>query len=54
MRLKRFIVAVVAALPTVFLIPGQASAAICANAINAAVLGDANQDNACETNIGLP
>ena len=54
MKLKRFVIAVVTALPTVFLIPGEASAAICANAVNAAVLGDATQVNDCETNIALP
>ena len=52
-RLKRFMVGIIAALPTTFLFPAEASAAVCANAVNAAVLGDASQDNDCETNVNL-
>ncbi len=58
LRLKRFLVTILAALPTTFLFPAQASAAACVNAVNAAILGNAEQENDCETNVdvdaGLP
>jgi hypothetical protein len=53
-RLKRLLVGVVAALPTVFLLPGEASAEICVNAVNVSGLGAANQTNTCTANLGVP
>jgi hypothetical protein len=53
LRLKRLLIGLVAALPTVFLLPGEASAA-CINAVNASVLGAANQTNTCTATIGVP
>ncbi|HEX2259698.1 MAG TPA: hypothetical protein VHJ40_08155 [Actinomycetota bacterium] len=52
-RLRLFVVGVIAALPGVFLFQGQASAA-CVNAVNASVLGNAEQNNDCPTSLGLP
>ncbi len=40
--------AVVLSLPMLVALPGQASAQ-CINGVNASVLGDANQSNACTT-----
>jgi hypothetical protein len=52
MRLKRLVIGLVAALPTVFLIPGQASASVCVNAVNASV-GAGSQTNNCTTDLTL-
>ncbi|MDQ4142806.1 MAG: hypothetical protein M3198_03525 [Actinomycetota bacterium] len=52
-RLKRLVVGIVAALPTTFLFPAQASAAVCANVGNVALVGNADQVNDCETNATL-
>ncbi|HEX2258763.1 MAG TPA: hypothetical protein VHJ40_03365 [Actinomycetota bacterium] len=53
MRLRLFVVGVIAALPTVFLFQGQASA-LCVNAVNVSGLGDATQTNDCPINLGTP
>lgn len=47
MRLKRFVIGVIAAMPMVFLVPGEAAAA-CVQAVNVSVEGDATQ-NCTET-----
>ena len=52
-RLRLFMVGVIAALPGVFLFQGQASAA-CVNAVNASVLGNAEQENNCPISVELP
>ncbi len=52
-RLRLFMVGVIAALPGVFLFQGQASA-VCVNAVNASVLGNADQTNNCPTSVELP
>jgi hypothetical protein len=51
-RLKRFMVGIIAALPATFLFPAEASAAVCVNA-NVAPTGATTQANACNTNVNL-
>jgi hypothetical protein len=53
MRLRIFVVGVIAALPGVFLFQGQASA-VCVNAVNVSGLGNAEQTNNCPIDVGLP
>ena len=56
MTLRKLIVAVIGGTALLVGIPGPAHAAVCANGVNASVLGDAEQDNDCPTSVdvGLP
>ncbi len=51
LKVKRMVGGLVVGLSLLVLTPGDASAAVCANAVNASVLGDASQENDCETNV---
>jgi len=51
MKVKRMVGGLVAGLSLLALTPGDASAAVCANAVNASALGDASQSNDCDASL---
>ncbi len=53
MTIKRLLIGTFASATLLLAMPGPASAAICVNGANASVLGDADQDNDCETDLGV-
>ena len=51
MKVRRMVGAFVVGVSLLALAPGEASAAVCANAVNASVLDGASQRNDCDTRV---
>ena len=53
MTIRKLIVGAIGGATLLLGIPGPAHAGICANGVNASVLGDAEQDNDCPTSVDV-
>ena len=51
MKVRRTVGGLVVGISLLALAPGEVSAAVCANAVNASVLDDASQSNECDTSV---
>ena len=56
MTIRKLLIGVIGVAALLVGAPGPAHAGVCANGVNASVLGDAEQDNDCPTSVdvGLP